>query len=127
MASTVDSVVRAPAPFRAQSPAELAAVPWYVWSLFAAVVSVVIGGYWDISWHMSIGRDEARRQGRRGFGEEAAVEVVALGQQIARRVESDMEIGDVAHFLNAQLLHRWGEDWFLVLDGEELESQADGK
>jgi hypothetical protein len=33
------------------------AVPWYVWSLFAAVVSVVIGGYWDISWHMSIGRD----------------------------------------------------------------------
>jgi hypothetical protein len=33
------------------------AVAWYVWSLFAAVVSVVIGGYWDISWHMSIGRD----------------------------------------------------------------------
>src|SRR5580698_4742909 len=33
------------------------AVPWYVWSLFGAVVSVVIGGYWDISWHMSIGRD----------------------------------------------------------------------
>ena len=33
------------------------AVPWYVWSLFVAVVSVVIGGYWDISWHMSIGRD----------------------------------------------------------------------
>jgi hypothetical protein len=32
-------------------------VPWYVWSLFAAVVSVVVGGYWDISWHMSIGRD----------------------------------------------------------------------
>ena len=33
------------------------AVPWYIWSLFAASVSVVIGGYWDISWHMSIGRD----------------------------------------------------------------------
>src|ERR1700693_2932801 len=32
-------------------------VPWYIWALFAAVVSVVIGGYWDISWHMSIGRD----------------------------------------------------------------------
>ena len=32
-------------------------VPWYVWALFAASVSVVIGGYWDISWHMSIGRD----------------------------------------------------------------------
>ena len=31
--------------------------PWYIWVLFAAVVSVVVGGYWDISWHMSIGRD----------------------------------------------------------------------
>jgi hypothetical protein len=32
-------------------------VPWCIWSLFAASVSVVIGGYWDISWHMSVGRD----------------------------------------------------------------------
>ena len=32
-------------------------IPWYIWALFAASVSVVIGGYWDISWHMSIGRD----------------------------------------------------------------------
>ena len=37
--------------------ANLDSVPWYIWALFAAVVSVVIGGYWDISWHMSIGRD----------------------------------------------------------------------
>src|SRR5579862_10050556 len=37
--------------------AEIDSVPWYIWTLFAAVVSVVIGGYWDISWHMSIGRD----------------------------------------------------------------------
>jgi hypothetical protein len=36
---------------------EIAFVPWYIWVLFAAVVSVVVGGYWDISWHMSIGRD----------------------------------------------------------------------
>jgi len=47
----------ASAKFPAQTSAELTAVPWYVWSLFAAVVSVVVGGYWDISWHMSIGRD----------------------------------------------------------------------
>jgi hypothetical protein len=39
-----------------QSPAA-GSVPWYIWALFAASVSVVIGGYWDISWHMSIGRD----------------------------------------------------------------------
>jgi hypothetical protein len=36
---------------------DLTFVPWYIWTLFAAVVSVVVGGYWDISWHMSIGRD----------------------------------------------------------------------
>jgi hypothetical protein len=34
-----------------------AAVPWHLWCVVAAVVSVMIGGYWDISWHMSIGRD----------------------------------------------------------------------
>src|SRR5579864_5289412 len=34
-----------------------AAVPWYIWCSVAAVTSVMIGGYWDISWHMSIGRD----------------------------------------------------------------------
>ena len=56
MASTIDSVAQA-SPIPPQTPDELAAIPWYVWSLFAAVVSVVIGGYWDISWHMSIGRD----------------------------------------------------------------------
>ncbi len=32
-------------------------VPWYLWCVVAAVVSVMIGGYWDISWHMSVGRD----------------------------------------------------------------------
>src|SRR6202042_2827165 len=36
---------------------EVTVVPWYIWSLLGAVVSVVIGGYWDISWHISIGRD----------------------------------------------------------------------
>ena len=45
-------------PASAALPAqEISSVPWYIWVLFAAVVSVVVGGYWDISWHMSIGRD----------------------------------------------------------------------
>jgi hypothetical protein len=57
LASTLESVAQASPKIRPQAPAELTAVPWYVWSLFAAVISVVIGGYWDISWHMSIGRD----------------------------------------------------------------------
>jgi hypothetical protein len=57
MASTLESIAEASAKVRAQTPPDLTAVPWYVWSLFVAVISVVIGGYWDISWHMSIGRD----------------------------------------------------------------------
>lgn len=56
MASTLESVAQTSV-IPAQTPAELTSVPWYVWSLFTAVISVVIGGYWDISWHMSIGRD----------------------------------------------------------------------
>jgi len=34
-----------------------AAVPWYVWCSALAVTSTSVGLYWDISWHMSIGRD----------------------------------------------------------------------
>jgi len=36
---------------------ETAFVPWYIWCAVAGVVSALVGGYWDISWHMSIGRD----------------------------------------------------------------------
>ncbi len=32
-------------------------IPWYIWCYVAAVSSAAIGGPWDISWHMSIGRD----------------------------------------------------------------------
>jgi hypothetical protein len=40
-----------------QTSAELSSIPWYIWCAVAGVVSAMIGGYWDISWHMSIGRD----------------------------------------------------------------------
>jgi hypothetical protein len=33
------------------------AAPWYVWSSALAVSSTTFGLYWDISWHISIGRD----------------------------------------------------------------------
>jgi hypothetical protein len=32
-------------------------IPWYLWCATLAVTSAYIGGYWDISWHRSIGRD----------------------------------------------------------------------
>jgi hypothetical protein len=44
------------------APAELVhatreRVPWYLWCAAVAVTSAYVGGYWDISWHRSIGRD----------------------------------------------------------------------
>ncbi|MBX3160448.1 MAG: hypothetical protein KF773_31070 [Deltaproteobacteria bacterium] len=32
-------------------------IPWYVWSSVVAVTLILAGVYWDISWHMTIGRD----------------------------------------------------------------------
>ncbi len=57
MATTVASGIPAVDRTHAAASQDIAAIPWYIWTLFAAVVSVVVGGYWDISWHMSIGRD----------------------------------------------------------------------
>jgi hypothetical protein len=36
---------------------ERTAAPWYIWCGVIGVSSIVFGLYWDISWHMSIGRD----------------------------------------------------------------------
>jgi hypothetical protein len=32
-------------------------IPWTIWCMVAGIASGVIGGHWDISWHMSVGRD----------------------------------------------------------------------
>ena len=32
-------------------------IPWFVWVGLASVSCIIAGTYWDISWHMSIGRD----------------------------------------------------------------------
>ena len=41
----------------AQAAAATDSVPWYIWACLTAVISSVIGGAWDISWHESVGRD----------------------------------------------------------------------
>lgn len=41
----------------ARSYAASTRIPWYVWCFFVSTASAVIGAIWDISWHMSIGRD----------------------------------------------------------------------
>ena len=32
-------------------------IPWYIYSAVLASTSIIVGLIWDISWHMSIGRD----------------------------------------------------------------------
>jgi hypothetical protein len=44
-------IAMASAPFATRS------IPWYVWASALAVTATSFGLYWDISWHMSIGRD----------------------------------------------------------------------
>ena len=42
---------------RVQVSEKAAGIPWYIWCAALAATSATIGGYWDISWHESIGRD----------------------------------------------------------------------
>ncbi|HMF77519.1 MAG TPA: hypothetical protein VK604_17805 [Bryobacteraceae bacterium] len=44
-------------PAQARVPESEAAIPWYLWCSVLALTSNTIGGYWDLSWHRSIGRD----------------------------------------------------------------------
>src|SRR5438105_15151312 len=38
-------------------PATTRTAPWYLWCAAVAVTSAYVGGYWDISWHRSVGSD----------------------------------------------------------------------
>lgn len=39
------------------TPNHAQGIPWYIWASVVAVTATSVGLYWDISWHMSIGRD----------------------------------------------------------------------
>ena len=57
MADSISVASQVQARTGAQVTAVTDSIPWYVWSCLVAVLSSVIGGAWDISWHESIGRD----------------------------------------------------------------------
>jgi len=57
MADSISVASRVQARAGAQVSAAADSIPWYIWSCLLAVISSVIGGAWDISWHESIGRD----------------------------------------------------------------------
>jgi hypothetical protein len=59
MASSLENVAVAPryTTSAAAAVASSAALPWYLYAVAVAATSVVVGVIWDISWHMTIGRD----------------------------------------------------------------------
>jgi hypothetical protein len=57
MADSISVTAEVQARSDARASAATAAVPWYIWANVTAVLSSVVGGAWDISWHESIGRD----------------------------------------------------------------------
>jgi hypothetical protein len=57
MAESARIPIVAPSVSREWSSANVSAIPWDVWSSVLAVTSTTVGLYWDISWHIGIGRD----------------------------------------------------------------------
>jgi hypothetical protein len=55
-----DDIVRSVEPAAVRAPTTdgvTGSIPWYVLGVVAAATAVYIGVIWDISWHMTIGRD----------------------------------------------------------------------
>jgi hypothetical protein len=57
MAQTLPLDLSSPSLEDAESAARASSVPWYVWSGATSISTITFGLYWDISWHMTIGRD----------------------------------------------------------------------
>lgn len=36
---------------------DTSAIPAYIWCMLVAITSGMVGAYWDVAWHLSIGRD----------------------------------------------------------------------
>src|SRR5215831_10503867 len=57
MAYTARIAFQSPVVVAEESSVRATAIPWYIWSSVLAVTSTTVGLYWDISWHIGIGRD----------------------------------------------------------------------
>jgi hypothetical protein len=55
MAVTIITPTRAPV--QVHERAHVAVAPWHIYAVLFATTSIVVGVIWDISWHMTIGRD----------------------------------------------------------------------
>jgi hypothetical protein len=41
----------------ARTISDTPAIPAYIWCMILAITSDMIGAYWDVSWHLCVGRD----------------------------------------------------------------------
>jgi hypothetical protein len=57
MADSVRAAVPTFLPAAERASIQVKSVAWYVWSSILALTSTTVGLYWDISWHIGIGRD----------------------------------------------------------------------
>src|SRR5215471_10459688 len=57
MADTARIAFASPVVVAEVSALRTTAIHWYIWSSVLAVTSTTVGLYWDISWHIGIGRD----------------------------------------------------------------------
>jgi hypothetical protein len=57
MADSIPLTAVAQARVTERAAADTMSIPWYIWCGLVAVLSSVVGGAWDISWHESVGRD----------------------------------------------------------------------
>jgi hypothetical protein len=57
MSTTLDRLVPTRRVARAATAERAVAVPWYLYAVASAAMLVNVGIIWDISWHMTIGRD----------------------------------------------------------------------
>ena len=70
---------------RAASVAHERALPWQLVAVVFAATSVIIGLIWDISWHMTIGRDSFWTPAHLAIYTGGAVSGLACGYEVLRR------------------------------------------
>ena len=79
------SVLSLPARARTGSVPRESAMPWQLAAVVFAASSVIVGLIWDISWHMTIGRDSFWTPAHLAIYTGGAVSGIACGYEVLRR------------------------------------------
>jgi hypothetical protein len=112
MGSTLASL---PTRARVETDVAASAVPWQLAAVIFAATSVIVGLIWDISWHMTIGRDTFWTPAHLAIYTGGAVAGLASGFEVLRRTfvvktraQDDVTIWRVFHGPLGGWLCIWG-------------------